>query len=84
MVRHTSDTVILSSRINGWSRHDVITRSPKGYCLDQKEEWFQTMSEMIEHYTQFPINEKFKQVLGNPSDRQSSGESWIGPKYFLR
>ena len=72
-VQHTENKLILSYRIKGWRTHDIIHRSPKGYHLEGKEKVFKTVSEMIEHYKQFPISGE--QVLGSAVDRALSGTS---------
>ncbi len=72
LVRHTMTTLILSARINGWSRHTVINRSPQGYCLGGGDKHFKTISELIAHHRQcFSFYDGF--LLGTPCDKRSSG-----------
>ena len=73
LVRHTSDTLVISSRIRGWLQHTVIHCSPKGYCLEGKNRHFQSIHEMIKFYQKYPIEEENLQVLGKACDRRASG-----------
>lgn len=73
LVRHTSDTLMLSSRISGWRYDQVIHCSPEGYWLEGKEQQFKSITGLIAHYQKFPIEEQDQQVLGMPCDRRSSG-----------
>jgi hypothetical protein len=71
LVRHTSNTLILSTRMKGWRKDYVITNGPEGYWLEGKGQKFKSVSELIVHYQNFPLDKQ--QVLGVASDRTASG-----------
>jgi hypothetical protein len=71
LVRHTSNTLILSAKMKGWREDYVINNSPEGYWLKGKGQKFKSMPELIAHYQSFPIEEQ--QVLGVACDRTASG-----------
>lgn len=66
LVRYTNNTLILSARTAGWIHHDIINHGPHGYHLEGRDVHFRSISEMIEHYQEFPITERCNQVLGIP------------------
>jgi hypothetical protein len=71
LVRHSSNTFILSTRMRGWKEDYVIDHSPEGYWLKEIGQIFKSIPEMIAHYQSFPIEEQ--QVLGMACDRTVSG-----------
>ena len=71
LVRHTNNSLILSSVSNGCHSHDIIHRSPEGYRVDGKEEVCKTVLEIIGHYNLYPFRGNL--VLGKAVDRNSSG-----------
>ena len=73
LVRQESDKLVFSKRIDGWINHDVILRSPEGYWLEGKDTRFKTVTEMISHYTRFPIEDKTKQILSDGCDKNGLG-----------
>ena len=73
-VRHSVNKLLLSYQIQGWKSHDIIHHSPEGYHLKGKKKVFRSVSDMIEHYKQFPIREDY--VLGTAVDKSSSSKSW--------
>jgi hypothetical protein len=75
LVRHTSNTLILSTRMRGWRKDYVIDHSPEGYWLKEIGQIFKSVPQLIEHYQKFPIEEQ--QVLGVVSDRTASGNSIV-------
>lgn len=83
LVRYSNNTLILSARICGWNRQDVINCSPGGCYLDGKDKHFRSTSEMIEYYQKFPIDEECHQVLGIPCNQQSSGTYWYTTRQKL-
>lgn len=65
LVRVSGDNLVLSKRhTGGWRSHDIIHRSPRGYRLEEKVEWFQSVLDMISYYQHHPIDGT--QVLGTP------------------
>ena len=73
LVRYTSGTLILSLNIRGWQQNTVIHHSPKGYQLEWRDRYFQSVPEMIAHYQIYPIEEGSQQVLEKACDRRYSG-----------
>ena len=73
LVQQIDNSLILSSSIQGWRHHHVINRSPRGYCLEGKNEYFDNVSEMLKYYQKVPINDLSGQVLGSACDRKFSG-----------
>ena len=78
LVRQSGNYLILSTTIKGWRHHYVINRSPRGYCLEGKNEYFKSVSKLLKHYQKIPIDDKNDQVLGTACDRKYfSGTSII-------
>lgn len=73
LVRKTSKTLILSSKIQEECRHNTINYSPKGYNLDGRDSSFSDISELIAHYQKFSIDEERHWLLGVACDRKTSG-----------
>jgi hypothetical protein len=71
LVRHSSQTLILSIRLRGWRKDYAINYSPEGYQLEGKDLRFKSVLELIEHYQNSPIDER--KVLGMPCDKTASG-----------
>ena len=71
LVRHTGSNLILSANINGWKSHDIIHRSPEGYCLEGRSRVFMTVPDMIDFYSNSPI--RGGRVLGMTVDKSSKG-----------
>ena len=69
LVRHTSDTLILSWGV----QHTTIHYSRGGYCLEGRDRHFWSIPEMIACYQKYPIVEKHLAVLGKACDRRSKG-----------
>ena len=70
LVWHSGNKLTLSYTTKGWISHDIIHRSPEGYCLEGREKLFKTVCEVIDHYKRFPIVKD--QVLGKAADKVSS------------
>ena len=64
---------MLSKRILGWVSHDIIHQSPKGYQLDDKDDTFASIPEMIAHYQDHAVGD-FGQVLGTGIATVPSGK----------
>ena len=71
LVRQSGNYLILSTRIQGWRHHYVINRSPRGYCLEGKNEYIKSISKMLKHYEKVPIEND--QVIGIACNRKTSG-----------
>lgn len=67
LVRQRNNKLILSMKIRGYVSHATITSSKKGYSLIGKSDFFQSVPDMIKHYTIFPI--EGTQLLGRPCDQ---------------
>jgi hypothetical protein len=71
LVRHTSNTLILSKKMRGRREDYVINYNPESYWLKGNGQMFKSVPELIVHYQNFPIEEQH--VLGVACDRTVSG-----------
>ena len=77
LVRHTTNALILSSRIGANSYHDIIGHGPDGYCLKGKHSHFKSVVEMIAYYGKVPIDQKHHDVLGYACSGIYSGKQCV-------
>jgi len=61
-VYESTHTLVLSTRLNGWKAHSIISYSQKGYHLEGKKKFFKTIPKMVAHYQHSPFSGKH--VLG--------------------
>lgn len=75
MVRRTEGGLVLSRTVKGWKCHTVIHHSAEGYQLQNNDEKFSNVPDLIMHYQQFPANgQKIgKELLGTALTLKYSG-----------
>ncbi len=72
LVRQYSDDLYLSSKRKGWIHHHLIIYNTDGYRLEERENVFKTIPEMISYYCTFPVNINSNQVLGVGCENKGS------------
>ena len=75
LVRHTSNALILSSRIGVNSYHDIIEHGPDGYYLKGWRRHFKSVAEIVDYYRDVPITQDLgcNTMLGYICNRMHSG-----------
>ena len=73
LVRSSVDHFILSCQLGGYIHHFTVTHhSEDGYHLQDKEEHFQSIPDLVTYYRHTPPEQR--QLLGTPCDREQSGK----------